>query len=245
MIDLLYVAFNRLAFTRETIVALLEHTDWSEVASFFILDDGSTDGAAEYLRAIAETEMPLISDTVNVVFHGDRFGGPVAAMNYYLDHASPDVQMFAKIDNDMVVAPGWLNDLLRTMTLNPGLDVLGMEPFVGDATACPFPREITPARHVGGKGLIRSRAFGKCRMVPGGHNGYQGFTQWQEAHEHITKAWVTPDLLSFGIDQIPVEPWRSLAEKYAELGWQRLWPVYGGPAHYEWWEPRLMLPSAP
>lgn len=232
MIDLLYVAFNRLEFTRATFEELVHNTNWEEVRKLYVHDDGSSDGTAVYLRACL-SEIGF----VDTEFHCERLGGPVAAMLWFLSQERPsEIGMFAKIDNDLVVPPGWLDDMLRTMTLNPGLDILGIEPFVGDVTPCPSPRTITEAVHIGGKGLMRFRAFAHCRMVA---DGYQGFTQWQEKHPDITKAWLTPDIPCFGLDQLPesVGQWRQLAMEYTASGWQRMWPCYSEESHdyWDWW----------
>lgn len=249
MIDLLFVAFNRLEMTRESFHALLNHTNWREVARLHVVDDGSRDGTAEWLEeALAQFRFPKHTSTV---FYGSSrkvrgIGGPVAAMNLLLDNLSQDVEMFGKIDNDMVVPPGWLDDLLRTMYLNPGLDVLGMEPFVGDPTASPYPREVTEAVHVGGKGLIRTRVFSHCRPRPGGVNGYQGWTQYQVKHPSISCGWATPDLLAFGLDQLPFEPWVSLTAQYEAKRWARRWPCYSDPTPYcGWWVPRYVANEVP
>lgn len=241
MIDILYVASNRLEFTRESFDALVENTNWTEVSWLLVCDDGSTDGTAEWLsQRCDEIDHGSSEFVVNVDLHFAPFGGPVAAMNLMLDSLSPGVEMFAKLDNDMVVPPGWLDDMLRTMTSNPGLDILGMEPFVGNPTASPSDRGITPAEHIGGKGLIRTRAFSQCRPVPGGVNGYQGFTQWQHQHPQVSKAWVTPDLLCFGLDQIDLDPFPALTDTYVGKGWMRRWPQYanGGKDYYSWWTPK-------
>jgi len=241
-VDAIYVSFNRIVYTRESFTALRENTDWSLVGTLYVFDDASTDGTAEWLReAIDGFPCP-------VRFHGEPFGGPVAAMNLYLDYrdewnqghgeAAPDV--FAKVDNDFVVCPGWLDELLAVLDRHPDLDVLGTEPFVGGPTAPPDPaRTITPAPHVGGKGLIRSRIFdGGVRMNA---DGYQGWTQYQHQHEEISKAWITPDLPCFGLDQIPFEPWVSLAAEYVEKGWHRYWPPYHPAGTYwTWWTPEFM-----
>lgn len=233
MIDLLYVSFNRLEYTKATFQAMVDNTNWGQVERLFVADDSSTDGTYEYL------DKAILAVPVPVDFVHEKLGGPVAAMNWYLDNASDDIEMFAKLDNDMVVCPGWLDEMLKQMTLNPGLDVLGMEPFVGDPQMPPFPDRTVGEHvaHVGGKGLIRRRVFSHCRPVPGGRNGYQGWTQHQEKHPQITKAWITPDLPVFGLDQMRPEdgPWRALAEDYEELGWQRMWPSYGSDEHYRWW----------
>lgn len=243
MIDLLYVSFNRLEMTRESFQSLIDNTEWAEVARLHVVDDGSVDGTKEWLRE-AVKEAPTDGR-----FYGHRrprgIGGPVAAMNVLLDNLSEGVEQFAKIDNDMVVPPGWLTDLLATMTRNPGLDVLGMEPFVGDPTASPFRREVTPAVHVGGKGLIRTRVFSHCRPRPGGRNGYYGWTEFQTKHRDITKGWATPDLLAFGLDQLGFEPWASLVDRYEAKRWARRWPPYSDPfAYCSWWAPVHMPVSA-
>jgi hypothetical protein len=232
VIDILYVSHNRLRMTEASFEALLENTDWSEVARLFIADDGSEDGTYEYLELASEQRCP-----VEVEFAEKPFGGPVAATNWYLDRVSDDVQTMAKIDNDFVVCPGWLGDMLKTMTLHPELDILGFEPFVGNPTMPPFIRGIRLAPHIGGKGLIRLRTFAHCRPRPGGLNGYFGFTEFQTKHEHITKAWVTPDLPCFGLDQLPFEPWTTLTQQYVERGWQRFWPPYDVNAtdYWDWW----------
>ena len=238
-VDLLYVSYNRLEYTRQTFAALLEHTDWDEVNRLYVHDDGSTDGTADYIRDTLAVDCP-----VDYVFHDRRLGGPVAAMNWYLDQhaewntahseAAPDV--FGKIDNDMIVCPGWLGEMTKVLTANPGLDILGMEPFIGVAAPAPAPRTVTGARHIGGKGLIRVRAFHMCKMQA---NGYQGFTQWQTGHPSVSKAWITPDLPVFGLDQLPFEPWLSLAADYVAKGWHRYWAPYdaSAPRYWDWWSP--------
>lgn len=240
MIDILYVAHNRLEMTRESFEALLANTDWSEVSQLLIADDLSEDGTYEYL----DEAMERVPEMTDVGIIHERFGGPVAAMNRYLDCHSEGVQTFAKIDNDFVVCPGWLGDMLKTLTLNPGLDILGFEPFVGEPTMPPFARTIQDAPHIGGKGLIRLRTFSHCRPRPSGQNGYFGFTEFQTKHPHLTKAWVYPDLPCFGLDQLPFEPWVSLTQEYVERGWQRFWPPYDARAtgYWDWWR-RAEVPA--
>ena len=72
-------------------------------------------------------------------------------------------------------------------------------------------------------------------------DGYHGWTQYQTAHEEITKAWICPDLPCFGIDQLPPEagPWRALAEEWSKAKVSRLWDCYGEQhaEHYSWWTP--------
>ena len=255
MIDVLYVAYNRLAFTRASFQALLDYTDWSQVARLFVNhDEGDDDGTWDYLTdAIRDVPVPVLPR-----YQGTT-RGPVAAMNWYLDnvseipcdyprHAFGDcwrcrdtgrapVEMFAKIDNDMVVCPSWLREMLTVTSTNPGLDILGMEPMAGPPATGRVERGFETASHIGGKGLIRTRAFDHCRPTPSGWNGYQGFTQWQNAHPDVSKGWIRPELCVFGLDQLPFEPWRSLTDEYEAAGWQRRWPEYDADmsAYWQWW----------
>lgn len=236
MIDILYVAYNRLEMTVESFTALTRNTNWRSVRRLYIHDDGSTDGTSEYLDA-ARHEVKA-----ETVFQRKRLKGPVSATNWYLDRADGEVDRFAKIDNDFVVCMNWLSEMLKVMTAHPGIQILGTEPMTGAPTPVKRgdkSRGILEARHIGGKGIIRLSAFSHCRPRPGGFNGYQGFTQWQEKHPEITKAWITPDLPCFGLDQLPFEPWQSLAEYYEQKKWARRWGPYSEEAtgYWGWWTP--------
>ena len=48
-VSLLFPAFNRLEFTKQSWAALMANTDWSLVSEFHVYDDGSTDGTREWL----------------------------------------------------------------------------------------------------------------------------------------------------------------------------------------------------
>ena len=237
-VDLLYVAFNRLAFTKPSFQSLIDNTDWSLVRTLHIHDDGSKDGTAQYLRDMAGAR----SSDFDVKFESLRLGGPVAATNRHLDLLSAtaeqdDVGAFVKLDNDVVVSPGWLNELTRVATLNPGIDFLGIQPRFGPPVMghCDE-RRVEEARHIGGVGLMRYRAFEVCRPTP---NGRYGFTEFQCRHPENRKGWITPDLPCFCLDLIDLEPYASLAVQHIAKGWARPWSKYadGGRSYYQWWAP--------
>lgn len=94
----------------------------------------------------------------------------------------------------------------------------------------------TSARHIGGVGLMRIKAFTWRRPVPLalGKNGRAGFTIWQHRH-NVRAAWVTPDLPVVQLDRIPDEPWASLSAHYVEQGWARSWEPYTDDMR-AWWE---------
>ncbi len=235
MIDILFVAHNRLTYVKNTFQALLDNTNWELVNRLYICDDASTDGTAEYLRAW----LPNLDNLGIKRRFISTFGGPVAAMNLYLDEAQdgPDADRFAKIDSDFIVCPGWLEESLRQMTIHPGIDAFGLQPRMGPAVAPPcLHRTVDMARFIGGIGLIRHRAFEFCRPRPNGAGGRFGWTEYQTAHS-FKKAWVTPDLPCFCLDLLPFEPWISLAQEYIDAGWMRPWAKYDnlGSSYWDWW----------
>lgn len=236
MLDILYISYNRLELTRESFQALVDNTDWEHVSRLYIHDDESTDGTREWLDEAADS-VPR-----EVVFSNKKMGGPVAATNWYLNQSWQEykedrVDRFAKIDNDFIVCPGWLTEVLKRLTAMSDVDVFGFEPMTGPAIMPPFPdRGIRTARFVGGKVIVRHRAFQCCQPAA---RGRQGWTQWQTSHESIRKVWVYPDLPCFGLDQIPFEPWATLTRYYTRKQWGRAWEPYpaGMDTYWGWWEP--------
>lgn len=225
--------------TRVSFEALISNTTWTDIplhkghteqiTRVFIADDGSSDGTREYLEE-ASKRLPT-----EVIFTEEPFRGPVRAMNWYLDSCGGEVEKFIKIDNDFVLCPGWLEDVAIIDYLNPGTDIIGMEPMHGPPSAPPNrKRSLKEAPWIGGKGLIRHRAFTYCRPSASGPHGRRGFTEYQARHKEISKAWIVPDLPCFGLDQLPFEPWISLTDEYEEKKWARRWGAYED-SMYEYW----------
>ena len=231
-VNLLYVAWNRREFTEASFEALLANTNWALVDTLHVHDDGSTDRTRPYLEAAAERA------PCQVHFEARQVKGPVAAMNLHLHlfGETEETAAFVKVDNDFVVCPGWLDELTRVASADPGVDFLGVQPNFGPPKPGFYAkRHAKDARHIGGIGLMRYRAFEVCKPRA---NGRYGFTEFQCRHPENRKAWVTPDLACFALDLIDAEPWLSLTERYIECGWQRPWSKYrdGGRSYYEWWQ---------
>ena len=232
MINLLFCSWNRLAYTKVAFNALLEHTDWSRVATLFLADDASHDGTREWLEGRAVGFFRFTS--VRIQFLPSPFGGPVAAGNLYLDHATPGVEIMGKVDNDTIVPPGWLPEMLRVLDENPEVDMLGMAPRLGPPQHCPHPRTVEYADWIDGNGIWRHRAFRHSRPVPGHSRGRFGMTEWMGNHPEIVKAWIRPDMPVFQLDAVPIKPWVSLATNYRMRKWQRKWPPFEEDAHDYW-----------
>jgi glycosyltransferase involved in cell wall biosynthesis len=239
MIDVLYLAWNRREYTEATFEALLENTDWGMVSRLCVYDDGSEDGTYGYLaEAITDSRL----DGVEVDLRVDKRASPPAYMNLYVDGSFAD--WFAKIDNDIMVPPGWLDALVQVVTDHPEIDLLGME-----GGRCGYPQQdgapwdgiygFEPATHIGGVGLMKVDAFRTRNRIV--ENGRYGFTEWQHTYGP-TRGWIIPDLMVTQLDLIPFEPWKSLADTYRARGWQRPVPFPSYDPHWArhywaWWAP--------
>lgn len=231
-LDVLYLAWNRLEFTQLTFELLLANTDWSLVDRLLIYDDGSDDGTREYL----EDAMQRCPVEHHVIHLG--WNSPVAVMNHYVGR-SQAADVFAKIDNDIAVPPGWLNSMIGVIERNPKLELLGME--AGQTRLAGRDGEpwdgvygYRECSHIGGVGLMRTSAF-RQRSSPVA-KGRFGFTQWQHTFEPM-RGWIEPDLLVPQLDRVPTEPWRTYSLYYLARGWQRPWAPMDdtfSAAYYDW-----------
>jgi glycosyltransferase involved in cell wall biosynthesis len=223
IVDVLFLSWNRLAFTKTAFEALLANTDWSRVRRLRVFDDGSTDGTWEYLigRCADARRAGILTSAGNM-----RRGSPVEVMREYLLGKPAD--LFAKIDNDVVVPPGWLETMLAVMDANPTVELLGMEAGMTevagrDGKPWDGVYRVEPATNIGGVGVFRTAAFfDRPELRP---DGRFGFTEWQVEND-VPRGWITPDLPVPLLDRMPGEPWRSLSEEYVAAGWQREWGVY-------------------
>lgn len=228
-LDIIFLAFNRLEFTKVSFQALLDNTDWTLVRRLIVYDDGSTDGTREYLNeAINMTPVP-----VELIYLG--LGSPVMVMLHYLQH-NP-APLFAKIDNDVVVPDGWLSAMLGVLERFPLVELLGMEAGMTEVASR---REgfdgVYDEQHctnIGGVGVMRLSAFE--RFPPMNADGRHGFTEWQHTYQP-RRSWIRPDLAVILLDRLPFEPWLSLSEKYVAKGWQRPWEPWNEWMNWAWQE---------
>jgi len=231
--DIVYLAFNRVEFTRASLDALLQHTCWGAVSRMIIYDDGSTDGALD----LAARWINRHDYLTNMELRRTRLGNPVAVMRDYLENAA---ELFVKIDSDTILPPDWDKACLSVMQKHEELDLLGIEP-PASRTRPPWsngkplvnPEELRdgPLRYVrcnsiGGIGMMRRRAF-EDRPLLNPHGTYGGFTDWQIRHQPgLVCGWIAPPLNAFLLDRMPIEPWASLSRQYIDAGWQRPWRNY-------------------
>lgn len=230
IIDLVVLTKNRLEFTAVMLDELQRNTNWALVRSITLYDDCSIDGTDRFVKGY---RFPVETAFVQ----GLDFGSPVAVMNNFLGiPALGNGDIMLKLDSDTVVPPFWLEDSISVMERYPAVDLLGIEPFHTTlAGGLGARRSIETARWIGGIGLMRRRCFmGRPLPTP---NGRFGFTEWQQKHEAVTKAWINPALQVFLLDRLPIEPFVTLSAEYERKGWQRHWPKYDKDCDlWAWWD---------
>lgn len=228
-VDILFLAYNRLEFTREALLHLVQNTDWDLVDRIVIYDDGSTDGTLELTR---EFDAPT-----EVNWRNTSFGSPVAVMRDYIRDDPDAGKWFVKIDSDVAVPPGWLDELLAVQEREPQYDLIGMEAGMTKVAGRDEPWDgvyrVEPCTHIGGIGLMRRQWFLDAPQLNA--HGRFGFSEHQ-ARYGPARGWITPDLPIVLLDRLPFEPWLSLSAEYCARRWQRDWPKWD-PVWMAWaWE---------
>jgi len=101
--------FNGAAWIVQTVESVLAQ-DYRGGLEYIVLDDGSTDATAELLA-------PYAKRGVRVVSHGNM--GEANTVNRGGELASHD--LFAVVNADDPVLPGWADGMVRTLAADPGL----------------------------------------------------------------------------------------------------------------------------
>ncbi len=104
-VAIIVVTWNNLELTRQCIDSVLRDDTWCAY-ELIVVDNASSDGTVEYLRALAEKE-----PRVKIVLNGQNLG--FAAANNIGLRAARDSEFVVLLNNDTVVPRGWLARLLR------------------------------------------------------------------------------------------------------------------------------------
>ena len=129
-VAILYLTFNRLYYTRETLPALLDSSDTS--FSIIIVDNGSTDGTVEYLKELAHPN-------IEQIIFNKRNQGLVKPTKQFWKESNAEI--VGKIDNDILVPKGWIDKLMDAHIKIPHLGAAGFchfrqEDFNPDIVRC-------------------------------------------------------------------------------------------------------------
>lgn len=110
------LTYNGLDFTRACLESIVRNTLWPNL-EIVIVDNGSTDGTPEHLRAFAREHerVKLILNDRNEGFARGNNRGLAAATGDYL----------VMLNNDTVVSRGWIGRLIRHLERDPSIGLIG------------------------------------------------------------------------------------------------------------------------
>lgn len=163
-IDLIFLTYNRLEYTKLALASLL--ADPTEEFSLTIWDNNSTDGTRDYLAAQND---PRIAKKIfarkNIHLKG--------AVNYLFASSSAD--LLGIIPNDFLVTPGWTRPLAQAHNDVEEFGMLGcwhLGPEFFDAERARHKIQRFGAHHVlrhpwtgGGAGLVKLKTIRECGML--------------------------------------------------------------------------------
>lgn len=103
MIPCLFICYNRLAYTQQSLQSLLD----SDVDEVFIWDNNSTDGTAEYLLTVNDPKIKFLC------FHRVNAGIRIP-MNWFID-LTKDYYFVMKADNDTLIPKDFCTKMIPHM----------------------------------------------------------------------------------------------------------------------------------
>lgn len=107
--------FNRLDYTRQCLDTMFKNTYYPY--QLVIVDDNSNDGTRDYLKSLKkEREFDLI-------LYYDR-KGVIKSVNDVL--ARFEAEYYIKLDNDVLVPPGWLEKMIKCLKSHKEIGILGL-----------------------------------------------------------------------------------------------------------------------
>jgi GT2 family glycosyltransferase len=109
---------NALEYTQRCLASLAEHT--RQPHSIYILDNGSTDGSVEWLRAQEAANL-------KVTFSRNNLGVPAGRnlLIYEILPAGAEDEFMVFLDNDVEVRPGWCEGFLDLFARRPEMGIAG------------------------------------------------------------------------------------------------------------------------
>jgi len=113
-VSILIPVHNRLEMTRACLESIFANADSSPSFEILVVDDGSTDGTAAYLDSLAPRVRALPSATRESFAQKMNRAAPLA-------HG----EFLCLLNNDTLVTPGWLANLLAAAQRDSGIGVVG------------------------------------------------------------------------------------------------------------------------
>ena len=121
-VSILYITYNRLYYTKQTLPVLLNSSDYP--FDIYIVDNGSTDGTIDYLKRMTHPK-------INQIIFNKKNKGLVKPTKKFWKET--DSELVGKIDNDILVPKNWVENLVSAHIKIPNLGAIGYSHFrIGD-----------------------------------------------------------------------------------------------------------------
>jgi glycosyltransferase involved in cell wall biosynthesis len=195
-IHIIYLTFNRLELTKQSLPALL-NSDPNIDYKVYIVDNASKDGTIEYLNKLDHPKIGGIS-------YNDINKGISPVTNKFWSETR--ATYIGKIDNDLVVPPNWIGDIMLRQE-NAVKDKMGpvtfyhwIDEWADDINLDNAPivtlsngSRILRSTHTGGNYIFHRYLLDKLGKVDEVQGLKGGFTTWQyKANNEIKCGYVYP-----------------------------------------------------
>lgn len=187
MIPVLMITHNRLEYTKQALRAVLQNPD----CCVLVVDNGSTDGTAEFLSDTVKYQDPYKMKA----WYNDENEGIAGAMNRFLD-MTIDFEFVAKVDNDTVISYEFFRRMMPHMSKadivqakHPLIKASGVGTFDEWTSKMPADGALRFNHFVGGSGIMFRRSI--VDRIPETAWKIGGWRQWQREHPEVKKAFAT------------------------------------------------------
>ncbi len=114
-VSIVMLTYNALDYTKKAVDSILQHTNLPY--EFILVDNGSKDGTVAYLKKLQKEQKH-----VKVIFN-KKNKGFAAGNNQGAQQAQGQYLLF--LNNDVLVADGWLEDLLKAIEKDANIGMVG------------------------------------------------------------------------------------------------------------------------
>lgn len=189
-IPILFLVYNRLAYTKIALKSLLKTEGKFKI---YIIDNKSNKATKKWLKTIKNPKIKVIFNHKNK--------GVAASMDQFFNLTCNDAYV-AKVDNDTIVSKNWLKELLMVVRLN-NIDIVqakhpirhesynNFEEWMKDLKSIEFENsKIYFSKYVGGSAIVIKRQKIKEKISQYSNNKLlHGWTQFQYSAPNIISAF--------------------------------------------------------
>ena len=183
-IPILFLTYNRLEYTKQTLKCLLKNTPGNDI---IIFDNNSTDGTKKWLKKLNNKRLRIIYSKKNI--------GIAGAMNEFFK-LTENKEYIAKVDNDTMIPKNWLETLVA-MSEHYKVDILQPKHSILHSKFKTFEEwmktlkgddRIRYSNYVGGSGILIRRAL-IDGLIPVSRAILGGWTQYQANKPELKKVF--------------------------------------------------------